>query len=83
MIRERRSRECRKWGAVSSKEVSDVCARVCDQDQEVEWVNAFLILEIVVVLAMVYIFLFFLINYVNLVPYIYMAVYISCQIVFL
>ena len=61
MIRERRSRECRKWGAVSSKEAGDVCARVCDQDQEVEWVNAFLILEIVVVLAVVYDSFFFLI----------------------
>ena len=43
---------------MSSKEASDVCARVCDQDQEVEWVNAFLILEIVVVLAVVYVFFF-------------------------
>ena len=44
---------------MSSKEAGDVCARVCDQDQEVEWVNAFLILEIVVVLAVVYDSFFF------------------------
>lgn len=75
MMRERRrSRECRKRGAVSSKEASDVCVRESLTKKLLNAFNAFLILEIVVVLVVVYDFFFFF--YVNLVACIYGGVYI-------